>query len=382
MRFIIAFLYASSVLSLKEIPMRISKVSLYVREHSSRKYVKANKKFYAPGTIFVLRYDGRWETVGEVSLADAQRARLKREVSLLEGWKPDPQPKPKTTVWMLDAAMDQYLGEIKNGRKKKTHQAYSVALRYFYQCAGNKAMSDINRGDLLKFAMFLREQKEQSPRSAYNKFENLMTFLKHHDITGKSLKIKAPDWPQYTEEEPEIYEQENLDKFFTACDDDERLLFEFFLMTGMREQEVIYATDRSVNFENNHIYVKHNPKFGCTPKMYKERSIPVPKALIDKLKKMLVNRGKGGLLFPTASGNPKFDFLDMAKAIARRAGIDESDVWLHKFRATFCTRSLWANVALPTVQEWMGHTDVASTMRYMRAQRGVKVQQMVEAIWA
>jgi hypothetical protein len=66
-----------------------------------------------------------------------------------------------------------------------------------------------------------------------------MSFLKHYDIRGTDLKIKAHDWPRYTEEEPEIYEQETLDKFFAACDAHELLLFEFFMMTGMREQEVI-----------------------------------------------------------------------------------------------------------------------------------------------
>jgi len=29
---------------------------------------------------------------------------------------------------------------------------------------------------LLKFSAFLRDEKEQAPRSVYNKFENLMTF--------------------------------------------------------------------------------------------------------------------------------------------------------------------------------------------------------------
>ena len=43
--------------------------------------------------------------------------------------------------------------------------------------------------------------------------------------------------------------------------------------------------------------------------MYKERTIPVPKALIERLKKMLVRRGKGGLLFPTKNGQPKLNFL-------------------------------------------------------------------------
>jgi plasmid stabilization system protein ParE len=86
-------------------------------------------------------------------------------------------------------------------------------------------------------------------------------------------------------------------------------------------------------------------------------------ALGRKLKKMLVERGKGGLLFPTSSGKPKFDFLDMSKTVAVRAGIPEADAYLHKFRSTFATRALWSGVDLRTVQSWMGHTDLASTMR-------------------
>jgi hypothetical protein len=43
----------------------------------------------------------------------------------------------------------------------------------------------------------------------------------------------TPD-TRYTEEEPEIYEQEELDKLFAACDAEERLWYAFFLMTGMR----------------------------------------------------------------------------------------------------------------------------------------------------
>jgi integrase/recombinase XerD len=360
--------------------MKISKVSLYVRDHSSHKYRKANKKFYEPGTVFVLRYGSTWETVGEVSLVEAERARLHRSVELLGGWRALPKvkvAKPQPPQLLLDAAMDAYLSEIKSSRKKKTHQAYSVALRYFYESTGNKPIQEIARTDLVKFSLFLREEKEQSPRSCWNKFATVISFLKHYDMKPK---VKPHDWPKFVEQEPEIYVQETLDKFFAACDVDDRLLFEFFLQTGMREQEVIYTTDRCVDFANCTISVKHNPEYGWTPKMYKERTIPVPKALVDKLKCMLVARGKGGLLFPTKNDLPKFDFLDKAKAIAKRAGIDESEVWLHKFRATFATRCLWSSVDLRTVQSWMGHTDLASTMRYLKPNRAI-VQEKVEAIW-
>ena len=363
--------------------MKHIKVSLYVREHGTRRYkpVKRNTS-YPADTIYVLRYGSTWETLTVDNLSDATAKRIERELELLRGWRPNAKPKAETiTVKVLDVAIDAYLHEVEATRKPKTHSAYKTSLGYFFESTGNKLLNQIGRPELLDFVVFLREEKGQAPRSRWNKFANVMSFLKHHDITGKLLKIKPHDWPQYVEEEPEIYEKETLDQFFAACDDDELLLFEFFLMTGMREQEVIYATDRSLNFSSNTVSVRHNPQHGWTPKMYKERTIPVPTALMAKLKKMLVERGKGGLLFPTKNGQPKLDFLDMAKVIARRAGIPESDVWLHKFRATFCTRALWGGVDLRTVQSWMGHTDLASTMRYLRPQRDAAVREKVEAIW-
>jgi integrase/recombinase XerD len=359
------------------------KVSLYVRQRGTREQKKHNPKKSYPldgSIIWVLRYGKAWETLDVKNLSEATMLRMRRQIELDGGWRPTTKVK-QPTVLMLDAAMDKYLAEIEKSRKPKTHDAYSVALRYFYECVGNKPMKDIDRGDLLRFAAFLRYEKGQAPRSAYNKFENVMTFLGKHDVTGKALKIASHDWPQYVEEEPEIYEQEILDRFFAACDEDERLLFEFILMTGMREQEAIYATDRCLDFSANTVSVRHNSNYGWTPKMYKERTIPVPAALMAKLKKILVGRGRGGLLFPTANNKPKYDFLDMAKRIAHRAGIPQEEVWLHKFRATFATRALWANVDLRTVQAWMGHTDLASTMRYLRPQRDAAMRDKVEAIW-
>jgi integrase/recombinase XerD len=113
-------------------------------------------------------------------------------------------------------------------------------------------VQDIERKDLLKFAAFLRNEKRQSPRSVYNKFENVMTFLKAQkvrDLIGKN------DWPRFTEEEPEVYEQEEVNKLFAACDHEERLWYEFFLMTGMREQEVTHVYWSDINFARSTVRV-------------------------------------------------------------------------------------------------------------------------------
>ena len=62
-------------------------------------------------------------------------------------------------------------------------------------------MEAIERKDLLKFSAFLRDEKEQSPRSVYHKFASVMAFLKAQGVRGL---VGKNDWPRFTEEEPEI----------------------------------------------------------------------------------------------------------------------------------------------------------------------------------
>jgi integrase/recombinase XerD len=74
--------------------------------------------------------------------------------------------------------------------------------------------------------------------------------------------------------------------------------------------------------------------------------------------------------------------LHVLKAVARRAGLDEDNFYLHKFRATLATWSLWAGVDLRTVQQWLGHSDMESTLRYLKPSRNEATQEKVNAIFA
>ena len=257
------------------------------------------------------------------------------------------------------AAVAQFLDETELTKKPKTLAAYTTALKYFTESCRKLYLHEIDRHDLLKFSGFLREKKKQSPRSTYNKFETVMTFLKANGIRGL---VGKNDWPRYTEEEPEMYEPEELDKLFKTCDVEERLWFEFFLMTGMREQEVMHTYWSDLNFAAATVRVSHKPDRNWTPKAYKEREIPIPTKLVKRLKAWKAKADKNcNLVFPTAGCNPKLDFLDCLKVCAERAKLDEDNFWLHKFRATFATRCLWAGVDFRTVQQWLGHSDMEST---------------------
>ena len=280
---------------------------------------------------------------------------------------------------LISTEIAKYLEEVKLTSKPKTLAAYTVALSYFAESCTKMRLEDIERVDMLKFAAFLRDEKDQSPRTCWNKFANVMSFLKSR---GRRDFVKKNDWPRFTEEEPEIYEREDLDTLFAACDADERLWFEFFLMTGMREQEVMHLYWSDLNLKANTVKVTHKPDRGWTPKAYKEREIPIPAKLTASLKAWKTKANGCPLLFPTAGCNPKLDFLDCLKAVATRAELTKDDFWLHKFRATFATWHLWSGVDLRTVQQWLGHSDMESTMRYLKPSREAKTHDKVNATFA
>jgi integrase/recombinase XerD len=312
--------------------------------------------------------------------AAARRQRKEAELNALNNGVSVLPDNGKDGPRSIARAVAQFLEETELTKKPKTLAAYATALNYFTESCPKLYLQDIERKDLLKFSAFLRDNKNQAPRSVYNKFENVMMFLKANGIRGL---VGKNDWPRYTEEEPEMYEQAELDKLFKACDSEERLWYEFFLMTGMREQEVMHTYWSDVNLSAATVRVSHKLDRGWTPKAYKEREIPIPAKLVKSLKAWKAKSDKTcSLVFPTAGCNPKLDFLDCLKAVAGRAKFDEDNFWLHKFRATFATRCLWAGVDLRTVQQWLGHSDMESTMRYLKPSRSQQTREKVNEIFS
>ncbi len=273
----------------------------------------------------------------------------------------------------LASAVEEYLEEKRQSRKKKSHAAYSNSLTKF-QTFTSKKLADITRKDLVAFVAYCRDDLKLSRRSAFNHFTNVVSFLKANNI---KLALKG-DWPTYVEEPPEVYETDELNKFFAVCSEAENLYFQFFLMTGMREQEVMHVCWSDIKLDAGIVRVSEHPEFNFYPKAYKGREIPIPQKLVDLLRKWNKTRDpKCPLVFPTSGCRPQDHFLEICKRIAENAELES--FYLHKFRATFATRHLQNGVDIRTVQAWMGHDDLASTMRYLTPARGQTVRTRVDS---
>jgi integrase len=213
--------------------------------------------------------------------------------------------------------------------------------------------------------------------------------------TGKAMGIVKHDWPEYDEETPEVYKDSELEKFYKACDEEEARWFRFFEWTGMREGEVQHCQWSWIDLDEKTITVQPNKRQNWRPKKNKTRHIPMSSALYDLLKDWRKKADSTcDLVFPTSGCNVKLDFLDCLKAIAKRAGLfcgkcegcvnEEPNCgrwFLHKFRATFGTRVL-RKTDVRTAMEWLGHTDMESTMRYLRPAEGKDAQDKINAVFS
>jgi integrase len=139
--------------------------------------------------------------------------------------------------------------------------------------------------------------------------------------------------------------------------------------TGLRRGELLALRWRDVDFPASAIRVRGSYAGGqlTTPKSGKVRSVPLAPEVAETLAQIGQREhftGDDELVFPGVAG----DYLD-GSALRRRyqqtlvrAGL--RPLRFHDLRHTFGTRVI-QEADIRRVQEWMGHADIQTTMRYL-----------------
>jgi integrase len=262
--------------------------------------------------------------------------------------------------------------------RARTVASYKLVFELFQKSCSKTYLDQIDRRDLLKFAVSLRKDG-LSPRTVSNRWQTIQAFLKHHGITGLA---KRGDAPKFVEAEADAYSREDIATFLAACTPEQYLLYNFYLCTGFRMQEVIFLQYSDIDFKHKTVSVKVKPDFNFGPKGWECRTVPLTEALAVALEARQSERKASTLVFPTRSGRLNTKHLQALKRIAKRAGLDETQWWLHKFRATFATWHLQAGIDIRTVQMYLGHKDISTTLRYLQPARGTAAQEKFNQTFA
>jgi integrase len=154
-----------------------------------------------------------------------------------------------------------------------------------------------------------------------------------------------------------------------AASEQDSAIFLTAAFTGLRRGELIALHWRDVDFTGSLLRVRASYAAGAltAPKSGKVRSVPlapdVAKALAQ-LSQRTHFTGEDDLVFVGEAGS----YLDGSalrrryKSALKKAGLRQ--LRFHDLRHTFGTRMI-AKADIRRVQEWMGHADIQTTMRYL-----------------
>lgn len=247
---------------------------------------------------------------------------------------------------------------------------------------------EISREDLFDFHAALRK-RGCAERTIANKHARVTSFLRFSGVDGKIL----PPPPRYDETLPTIYTSEEIGDILSAADQYMHLAIGIALKCGLREQEIMHLEWPDIHRRDRVLRVSSKPRYSFRVKDSEERDIPIPDDLLEELEKRHKAHPQGALVLGTKHGKPNCKLLRGLKRLAAKAKLNcgecegckgrarECQQWtLHKFRRTYCTTLLRSGLDLRTVQAYMGHADLASTMRYLRPASSAEAQARINAI--
>jgi len=356
-----------------------------VRDHVS---IAGEDQHHPEGTYYL-----EWRDRGKryrkaiadfASLADAARRKALEVEALKAGMIARPQPSVTANPGgiTLAAAVDKYLAMVEAQRSHRTYISYRYTLKKllvpFYE---KSSVEQVAREDILVF-MTRCYELGLGHRTVYDKLVVVLQLFKRH---GKSGLIASSDWPKYVETIRPIYEPEEIQSMFKHATEEEAIFLKFMLGSGFRDQEGQHVCWRDLDFRHSQVRVTAKALWDFRPKNWEERVVPLPSSLIDQLRRLREKRNAlpAQLLFPNKRGNPNSENDTIVKRVAHRAKLNCGQCvtkhgnkcaegpycqhfFLHKFRHTFATEHLRHGVDIRTLQTWMGHRDIKSTMVYLK----------------
>lgn len=156
-----------------------------------------------------------------------------------------------------------------------------------------------------------------------------------------------------------VLERGEVRRLIAACKGHIRDIVIFALHTGMRKGEILSMKWAYVKMEDGLICFGGNTKNG------RKRVIPMSPTIRLMMRELRKRRGDSEYVFTYRHGGRMFDVKTGFKSAVRRAGLGH--VRFHDLRHTCACHLLDKGVNIVDIKEWLGHSDLHMTMRYLSA---------------
>jgi integrase len=277
----------------------------------------------------------------------------------------------RTGTTFADAAAE-YLRHVEQdrGRKPSTLRGYrSVIQAHLLPAFGSMAVEDLTTEVIESWIAAY----EGSPRSRNKLLIQLGGILRRaqklYGLPGNPV-TEVERFQQRASGDIEVFSPEEVWALVRAAESEQdAAVFLTAAFTGLRMGELLALRWRDVDFAGGVVRVRASYYLGqlTTPKSGKVRAVPLAPAVAAALAPLSQREhwtGGDDLVFVGVAGG----YLD-GSALRRRykvalSAADLRPLRFHDLRHTFGTRMI-TKADIRRVQEWMGHADVQTTMRYL-----------------
>ena len=265
--------------------------------------------------------------------------------------------------------------EIERGYSKNTIASYEHDLAQFGRYVGGKDLDAIDRDTVRGFIDHLNNEGF-SVASLERKMACLKSFFKYMVGEGKVKENPSADFklPKKAKRLPKSLSMTDTVKLLNASRGSDHLarrdaaMLELLYATGMRASEMVGLNISDINFEASFVR--------CFGKGSKERVVPVGQAALSAIAGYLE---KGRPEFPVKDKEALFldkngerltrqSLWERLKKYVALSGV-KGKTSPHTLRHSFATHLLEKGADLRSVQEMLGHADIATTQIYTSVSR-------------
>lgn len=272
----------------------------------------------------------------------------------------------------MDEYMEKYIRFIKSKKlSKNTIEAYSNDLEKFFAFLNDRG-EQFNEVDEFLIMSYVQQLiKEGIANSSINR--NLVTLRNFYKfLLQNHLIIESPminyELPRIKRNLPEILTIEEIEMLLNLPDIGtykgarDRAMLELMYATGIKVTELLNLRIFDINLNMEYMV--------CIGSKEKQRIIPLGSVAIRYVREYLslrktISNSESLLLFLNSRGNKmsRQGFWKIVKSYAKEAGINK-DINLYTFRHSFAVHLLQNGADIKSVQELLGHVDIATTEIY------------------
>ena len=269
--------------------------------------------------------------------------------------------------------IDEFIDSLKSRQaSQNTIASYERDIMQFsnYFESKNKKIFDLTKDDMQEYVNhLLAEGKSNSTISRSTaSIKSLYRYLLSKNLVEENIAENIES-PKVDRKEPMVLTASEIERLLEQPDLSElkgqrdKAMLEVLYATGIRVTELVSLKVDDVNLTNGYIRVK---------KKNSERHIPLGnlalkclKEYINKVRPLLIRTEEEKTLFINTNGQKmtRQGYWKILKQYKEQAKIDK-DITPHTIRHSFAVHMLQNGAEIKTVQELLGHTDVASTMMY------------------